>query len=117
MGNFRHRFEVLDPSGRRSEPVDAVVDTGSAYTWVPRSVLERFGYKPAFQRTFKLADGTTTERDVVEALVRIGDQTLHRPPRGKASSDQPGAGLRVFWRDPPAGRAIIRPRWRVLTRS
>ena len=77
VGNFRHCFEVLDPSGQRAAQVDAIVDTGSAYTWVPRAVLQGFGYRPAFQRKFKLADGSLSERDVVEALVRLEGQTLH----------------------------------------
>lgn len=77
MGTFRHRFEVVAAAGTRSEAVDAFVDTGSAYTWIPRDLLERLGYSPAFRRTFMLADGSRSERDVVETVVRLDGQTLH----------------------------------------
>jgi clan AA aspartic protease len=64
MGAFRVEFEILDASGDRSEHVEALVDTGATYTWIPRSQLERLGYHSEDDWEFVLADG----REVVYGM-------------------------------------------------
>ena len=76
MGTFRHCIEVGSGDGSIFEPVEAVVDTGATYTWIPRPVLERLGIKPAFKRRLQIADGTVIEREAAQAPVRINDETL-----------------------------------------
>jgi predicted aspartyl protease len=43
--------------GRRSEPLLALVDTGSTYTWVASDLLEELGVEAQQERPFLLADG------------------------------------------------------------
>jgi clan AA aspartic protease len=75
MGSFRVRIEIGDPEGRRFEALQALVDTGATYTWVPRSVLERLGVRPARQRPFIMADGRQVFYDMAWILVRLDAET------------------------------------------
>ena len=77
MGNFKHPIQIGSAGGRQFEVVEALVDTGASYTWVPRDSLERLGISPAFQREFLLADGTVIRRDVAQVLARINGQSLY----------------------------------------
>lgn len=58
------------------EPMDALVDTGATYTWIPRDILLRLGVEPSFIRRLRLADGTTIERGGAQVPVRLDDQVL-----------------------------------------
>ena len=37
MGTFSVEIEIGDAAGERWETVEALVDTGASYTWLPRS--------------------------------------------------------------------------------
>jgi predicted aspartyl protease len=74
MGSFRYRFEVGNADQTRWERVEAWVDSGAAYTWLPASMLRRLGFAPMFQRSFKLANGQIIQRDLTRVPVRIGDE-------------------------------------------
>ncbi len=79
MGVFAVEFEVGDPRGRRWQRLEALVEAGSSYTWVPRDVLERLGVRPAFRRRFVTTDGRILERDVAVTRVRLDGQVLPTP--------------------------------------
>jgi len=57
--------------GERWEPIEALVDTGASYTWVPASVLGRLGLAPSFRSDFELADGRKIEYGMAETKVRL----------------------------------------------
>ncbi|MDQ7850547.1 MAG: retroviral-like aspartic protease family protein [Armatimonadota bacterium] len=76
MGTFRASFDIGDPQGQRWETVEAVVDTGASYTWVPREVLARLGIQPQFRREFLTADGRVIEREMAVAMARWNSQVL-----------------------------------------
>lgn len=79
MGIFKHRIEVaLGPEGP-FEAVEALVDTGASYTWLPRSLLEQMGAKPTFKRPFVMADGREIERDMTTVHIRV-DGREHPTP-------------------------------------
>jgi uncharacterized protein (DUF305 family)/predicted aspartyl protease len=73
MGLFRTTIEV-ESLDRRAHLVvpDALVDTGSEYTWVPRQVLESLGIRTERTLAFIVADGRRLERDIGYALIRAG---------------------------------------------
>ena len=77
MGSFRYRVEIGSQQGQAFEALDALVDTGATYTWIPRPVLEKLGIVPAFKRDFLLADGRTIQRDVAQVVARIDGQSLY----------------------------------------
>lgn len=53
----------IDNPGNSRE-VEAMVDTGSIYTVMPKSLLESLGVKPMGRRRFRLADNSIIERDI-----------------------------------------------------
>ncbi len=59
---------------------DALVDTGSEYTWVPRQVLESLGIRTERTLAFIVADGTEAPDLVVFAepgdLILLGAHSL-----------------------------------------
>ncbi len=71
MGSFRVAVDLGNLSGGRFEPVDALVDTGATYTWVPRGILQRLGIEPQQQRRLILADGRELFYGVAWARARI----------------------------------------------
>ena len=71
MGTFRNPMILYSPDSSRSHRVEALVDTGATYTWVPRPLLEDLGHRPAFRQRLQLADGTIIERDGGEVPVEI----------------------------------------------
>ncbi len=76
MGTFRATIEIGDPQGERYEALEALVDTGSSYTWVPRDLLRELGVEPIGRREFETADGRIIERDVAVTMARYDGQAL-----------------------------------------
>jgi aspartyl protease family protein len=50
-------LQIGDLAATRFEELDAVVDTGSTFTSVPREVLQRLGVQPSGRERFRLASG------------------------------------------------------------
>lgn len=71
MGSFRVQIEIGDPGGNRLETIQALVDTGATYTWVPRDLLERLGIRPEEERPFLLADGRQVMYSIAWVRIRI----------------------------------------------
>jgi predicted aspartyl protease len=57
MSHFWVSIQVGPLGGKRSEPLLALVDTGSTYTWVAADLLEDLGVEAQQERPFLLADG------------------------------------------------------------
>jgi predicted aspartyl protease len=74
MGIFRTTIAIenLQLPGTVVEIPDVVVDTGSGYTWVPRSILERLKLESKRSARFKTADGRVLERQIAFANVFAG---------------------------------------------
>ena len=74
MGLMYTTFEIahLERRERRGTVPDALVDTGSEYTWIPRQLLESLGVVAERKQAFIVADGRRLERDIGYALVRAG---------------------------------------------
>ena len=71
MGHFRVSVQVGRRGGERFASLDALVDTGATYTWVPRDVLDAVGAVPEDERPFVLADGREVRYPVAWAQIRI----------------------------------------------
>ena len=71
MGTFQVEIEIGDPDGQRYERVLTLVDTGSTYTVLPRSLLERLGVEAHTRDKFRLADGRVVEEDIGRTWVRV----------------------------------------------
>jgi predicted aspartyl protease len=69
MGLTVLSLEVANPADAdRREAVEFLVDSGAVYSFVPRAVLERLGIQPHARQRFRLADGSTIDRDRGDAL-------------------------------------------------
>ena len=79
MGTFSIPFQVGNSTGRRFVLVEALVDTGTTHTLLPRTMLNELGVEVLERLPFHLADERTVEYDLGEARVRLGGQgTDHR---------------------------------------
>lgn len=76
MGTFRYPMILHSSDEARTRSLDALVDTGATHTWVPSDVLVDLGYRPAFRRRLRLADGTIIEREGGEVRVEIDGSIL-----------------------------------------
>ena len=69
MGLTVLSLDVANPADADlRESVDFLVDSGAVYSFVPRPVLSRLGIVPHSRQRFRLADGSTIERDRSDAL-------------------------------------------------
>jgi len=75
MGGFRVQVEIGDPAGNRFDTIEALVDTGAPYTWVPRDPLERLGVRPEEEWPFVLADGREVSYAIAWIWVRLDGRT------------------------------------------
>jgi predicted aspartyl protease len=71
MGAFRTTMliESTEHRGDMQTVEDALVDTGSEYTWVPSAVLRDLGIRPELLQRFVVADGRQLERQLGIAIV------------------------------------------------
>jgi len=60
MGTFFHPITLIGPNGE-SETLEALVDTGASFTAIPRSILERLGFRPHRTTRLTIATGETVE--------------------------------------------------------
>ena len=72
MSTFRYPIEIGDIDQARYERLEAWVDSGASYTWIPQPILDRLGYFPTGRRRFRMANGSAIERDVCRVNLRIG---------------------------------------------
>lgn len=76
MGTFRSTIEIGNADQSRFERLEAWLDSGASYTWIPRSILIRLGFAPVYRRRLRLANGEIVERDICWAPIRIGPEVL-----------------------------------------
>lgn len=76
MGTFTSEITVVSADRARAEAVEALVDTGSTYFWLPSPIAERLGYRPVTTRRLATATGEEVERGAAPVLVRLNGETL-----------------------------------------
>ena len=79
MSTFTVSVGVAASGDSAFREIEAVVDTGAAYTFLPASLLDGLGVPRARTRGFRLADGTRKEYDLGEARLRLEGRALHSP--------------------------------------
>ena len=76
---MRVPMAIADETGSKFETVEALVDTGASFTWVPKSILEKLGHQPQEQWEFELADGRRLPYGVKWINVRLNGTTHPTP--------------------------------------
>jgi len=71
VGDFRVAIQIARAKGERVEPLRALVDTGSTFTWIPQDVLESLGVMPEEELLFELADGREQRYPVAWVQIRL----------------------------------------------
>ncbi len=78
MGTFTVEVRLANPARpEKTQELKLLVDTGSAYTWVPAPVLGDLGLSPTTTRRIRTIQGHIVERPATEALLTLDRQTLH----------------------------------------
>jgi len=71
VGHFRVPIQIGLRGADRFASLDALVDTGSTYTWIPQNLLEDLGVTPERQWPFVLADGREVRYSVAWIQIRL----------------------------------------------
>jgi aspartyl protease family protein len=71
MGHVHVRTQIANVDGTRSTEVEAMVDTGATYTFLPWAMLRELGIAPTRTSEFQLASGETAQYARGQAVVRI----------------------------------------------
>jgi clan AA aspartic protease len=75
MGSFRVTVDLANLAGGRFERIEALVDTGATYTWVPKEILDRLEVRPEEEWPFVLADGREVKYPIGSVRLRFGGRT------------------------------------------
>ena len=70
MGTFKYPIEIGNMTGTNYELVNPMVDTGSSYSFMPPSLLERLEITRSRSTTLTLADGNKIIRPLGLARIR-----------------------------------------------
>ena len=71
MGTFTVPLQLASLGGQQFIGVEALVDTGSTYTSLPRDTLTALGVQQEEDRRFELADNEIVEYPVGQARIRL----------------------------------------------
>ena len=74
MGHTTAKVRIHGEKG--STEIELLVDTGSTFSWVSGSVLDKLGIKPKEKKMFKTIEGKLVERDVAEAVIEYNKQLV-----------------------------------------
>ena len=74
MGSFSAKLRVWNPnSPEKAEELEALVDTGAAFSWMHRERLERLGVEKLRRIGFRAIGGSIIERDTAAVWVANND--------------------------------------------
>ena len=76
MGTFTSPITIANVDGSHAKEIEAIVDTGAAYTTLPSSLLRDIGVEPVGQRRILLADGRRIHMDYGEARATINGDSV-----------------------------------------
>ena len=71
VGHFRVAIEIARLGTDRFTALQALVDTGSTYTWIPDHILAALGVQPEHEWPFELADGREVRYGVAWIQIRL----------------------------------------------
>ena len=70
VGTFSTKLRIWNPaSPERVEELNAIVDTGAAYSWVSWSRLQSLGVEPVRRMQFRTIEGHLIERELAPVFV------------------------------------------------
>jgi len=80
MGTFREPIQIASPKRpKASIALEAIVDTGATYSWIPEEILKRIGVKSIETRPLKIASGKVIRRKLGLILITVREKTMPTP--------------------------------------
>lgn len=80
MGLTKVPLKIKHPSNpEKFIEANFLVDSGAAYTVLPRKYWDQLGIKASFDQTFVLADGRTVKRSIGNALIEYQGREVGSP--------------------------------------
>jgi len=79
VGVLKQAIELSAAADGQFVPVEAMVDTGATYTWIPAETLEQLGVVPKYRRPFVMADGSEITKEMGTVVVRINGREHPTP--------------------------------------
>jgi clan AA aspartic protease len=92
MGITYIEGQVKGPKGKQVD-VRFLVDSGATYSLLPKAAWKAIGLKPKRRMSFALADGTTVDRSISEAYLKLEQGEAHTPVILGEESDQALLGV------------------------
>lgn len=71
MGQVDVTIQISNLDETQTREVEAMVDTGATYTFLPASMLRELGIVPHRTMTFRLGNGQTVDYPVGRGIVRV----------------------------------------------
>ena len=117
MGEVRISYKLCNPQNPElcAEIKDALVDTGSSYNLVPRSILEKIGVKPIPKKVdIELGTGQVIKSEIALAVCEVNGRVGPCPVIPTEEQVEPlfgvlnmeAMGMRV---DPSTGQISFKP--------
>src|ERR1700733_7663234 len=70
MGTFTTKFKVWNPTRPESvQEIEALVDTGAAFSWISRARLESLGLNPSRRMSFGTMNGRGRKADITRIYI------------------------------------------------
>ena len=70
MSTFTAKFRVWNPAHPENvEALEAIVDTGAAFSWISRARLERLGVTASRKMPFRTIEGRVLDRDLAAVYI------------------------------------------------
>ena len=70
MSTFSAKFRVWNPANpEKVEDLEAMVDTGAAFSWISRTRLERLGLTSMRRMPFRAIEGRILDRDLAAVYI------------------------------------------------
>ena len=70
MSTFTAKFRVWNPAHpEKVEALEAIVDTGAAFSWISRARLERLGVTATRKMPFRTIEGRVLDRDLAAVYI------------------------------------------------
>ena len=70
MSTFTAKFRVWNPAHpEKVEDLEAIVDTGAAFSWISRARLERLGVTATRKMPFRTIEGRVLDRDLAAVYI------------------------------------------------
>jgi clan AA aspartic protease len=79
VGVFKQSIEISTSADGQFVSVEAMVDTGATYTWIPAETLDQLGVQPKYTRPFIMADGREIQKEMGTIVVRINGREHPTP--------------------------------------